>query len=122
MLPKVNCNTQHRRGLLQPRIVRLGFLQDGDVGVGVFPEGEEIFVVGERTDASFESPRANPPGGLDETRGFSLPVWVKGRRLHVLVVVARVILVVVLVALAALVFYALIYRNLKRDVGSTCAT
>ena len=22
----------------------LGFLQDGDVGVGVFPEGEEIFI------------------------------------------------------------------------------
>jgi hypothetical protein len=27
-------------------------LQDGDVGVGVFPEGEEIFVGGERPDAS----------------------------------------------------------------------
>jgi len=26
-------------------------LQDGDVGVGVFPEGEEILVGGERTDA-----------------------------------------------------------------------
>ena len=26
-------------------------LQDGDVGVGVFPEGEEIFVGGERPDA-----------------------------------------------------------------------
>jgi hypothetical protein len=26
--------------LLQLRVLRLGFLQDGDVGVGVFPEGE----------------------------------------------------------------------------------
>ena len=29
----------------------LGFLQDGDVGVGVFPEGEEILVGGKRTNA-----------------------------------------------------------------------
>src|ERR1700676_814827 len=28
--------------LLQLRVLRLGFLQDGNVGVGVFPEGEEI--------------------------------------------------------------------------------
>ena len=37
--------------LLQLRVLRLGFFQDGDVGVGVFPEGEEIFVGGERPDA-----------------------------------------------------------------------
>jgi len=30
--------------LLQLRELRLGFLQDGDVGIGVFPEGEEILV------------------------------------------------------------------------------
>ena len=36
---------------LQLRILRLGLLQDGDVGVGVFPEREEIFVGGERPDA-----------------------------------------------------------------------
>ena len=29
------------RASLQLRVLRLGFLQDGDVGVGVFPEGEE---------------------------------------------------------------------------------
>ena len=29
----------------------LSLLQDGDVGVGVFPESEEIFVGGERPDA-----------------------------------------------------------------------
>ena len=30
--------------LLQLRVLRLGFFQDGDVGVGVFPESEEIVV------------------------------------------------------------------------------
>src|SRR6202022_1791480 len=40
-----------RRRLLQLRILRLGFLQDGDVGVGVFPEREEVLVGGERPDA-----------------------------------------------------------------------
>jgi hypothetical protein len=33
-------NTRHR--LLQFRALHLGFLQDGDVGVGVFSEGEEV--------------------------------------------------------------------------------
>src|SRR5437667_303588 len=37
--------------LLQLRVLRLGFLQDGDVGVGVFPEREEVVVGGERSDA-----------------------------------------------------------------------
>jgi len=30
--------------LLQLRELRLGFFQDGDVGVGVFPEGEKVLV------------------------------------------------------------------------------
>src|SRR5262245_27300225 len=30
--------------LLQFRVFRFGLLQDGDVGVGVFPEGEEVLV------------------------------------------------------------------------------
>src|SRR2546422_5014397 len=30
--------------LLQSRILRLGLLQDGDVGVGVFPEGEKVLI------------------------------------------------------------------------------
>ena len=30
----------------QFRVLRLGLLQDGNVGVGVFPEGEEIFISG----------------------------------------------------------------------------
>jgi hypothetical protein len=45
---KPNRGTQgdsHR--LLQLRVLGLGFFKDGDVGVGVFPEGEEIFVGGE---------------------------------------------------------------------------
>ena len=29
---------------LQLRVLRLGLLKDGDVGVGVFPEGEEVLV------------------------------------------------------------------------------
>jgi integrase len=37
--------------LLQLRVLRLGFLQDGNVGVGVFPEGKKIFVSGERPNA-----------------------------------------------------------------------
>src|SRR5208282_4374294 len=37
--------------LLQLRALRFGLLQDGDVGVGVFPKGEEILVGGERADA-----------------------------------------------------------------------
>jgi hypothetical protein len=31
---------------LQLRVLRLGFVQDGDVEVGISPEGEEIFVGG----------------------------------------------------------------------------
>ena len=37
--------------LLQLRVLRFGFLQDGDIGVGVFPQREEILVSGERPDA-----------------------------------------------------------------------
>ena len=37
--------------LLQLRVLRFGLLQDGDVGVGIFPEREEIFVGGECADA-----------------------------------------------------------------------
>jgi hypothetical protein len=32
--------------LLQLRVLHLGFLQDGDVGVSVLPEREEILVAG----------------------------------------------------------------------------
>jgi hypothetical protein len=40
---------------LQLRVLCLGFLQDGDVGIGVLPEGEEVlvgFVAGERVSAA----------------------------------------------------------------------
>jgi hypothetical protein len=33
-------------GLSQLRVLGFGLFQDGDVGVGVFPEGEELFVGG----------------------------------------------------------------------------
>jgi len=32
---------------LQLRVLGFGLFQDGDVGVGVFPEGEEVVVGGE---------------------------------------------------------------------------
>ena len=32
------------RRLLQLRVLRLGFLQDGDVGVGVFPESKAVWI------------------------------------------------------------------------------
>ncbi len=32
-------------------VFRFGFFKDGDVGVGVFPEAEEIFVRSEHPDA-----------------------------------------------------------------------
>ncbi len=35
-----------RQKSLQLRVLRLGVLQDGDFGIGVFPEGEEILVSG----------------------------------------------------------------------------
>ena len=38
------------RRSLQLRVLGFGGFVDGDVGVGVFPEGEEILVGGERTD------------------------------------------------------------------------
>src|SRR5579864_973074 len=37
--------------LLQLRVLRFGFFQDGNVGVGVFPQRKKIFVGGERPDA-----------------------------------------------------------------------
>src|SRR6266571_5510933 len=37
--------------LAQLRVLRFGLFEDGDVGVGVFPEREEIFVGSECTDA-----------------------------------------------------------------------
>jgi hypothetical protein len=42
-LPRLN---GYALELLQICGFRLGFLQDGDVGVGVFPEGEEILIGG----------------------------------------------------------------------------
>ena len=35
----------------QPCVFSLCFFQDGDIGIGVFPEGEEVFVGGERAHA-----------------------------------------------------------------------
>jgi hypothetical protein len=43
---------------LKLRVLRFGFLEDGDVGVGVFPEGEEI-VVGRFRLGTFACHRAH---------------------------------------------------------------
>ncbi len=40
--------------LLQLGVLSFGFFQDGDVGISIFPEGEEIFVGSKRPD----------PGGI----------------------------------------------------------
>jgi hypothetical protein len=37
--------------LLQFRVLGFGLLQDGDVGVGIFPQDQEVFVGGERPSA-----------------------------------------------------------------------
>ena len=36
---------------LQLRVLGFGFFQNGNVGIGVFPEGEEVFVGGEGATA-----------------------------------------------------------------------
>jgi len=35
---------QRNRGLLQLRVLRLGLLQDRDIGVSVFPKGEKVLI------------------------------------------------------------------------------
>jgi hypothetical protein len=58
--------------LLQLRVLRFGFLQDGDVGVDVFPEGEEVLVGGDRTDAiSSLGTRVGADGDLVPSSGPS---------------------------------------------------
>ncbi len=44
-LTRANKAISDVRQLLQLRVLRLGFPQDGDVGVGVFPEREEVLVL-----------------------------------------------------------------------------
>ena len=51
----------HREDQLLPlRVFRFGPLEDGNVGAGVFPEREKIFVGGERPDAGGIGIRALP--------------------------------------------------------------
>jgi hypothetical protein len=55
------------RIFLQLRVLGFGLLQDGDVGVGVFPEREEIFVGGERPHAGsigISAPRSSHLQGV----------------------------------------------------------
>ena len=79
--------------LLQLRVLRLGLLQDGDVGIGVFPEREEILVLdaglrqvtldgigaaeakmGEGTDGFVEYDTAMVEDFLELPSGFSTPM------------------------------------------------
>ena len=41
--------------LLQLRVFRLGFLQDGDVGVGIFPQRQKILISRKRTYPSLNT-------------------------------------------------------------------
>src|ERR1700732_1754461 len=54
--------------LFQLRVLRFRFLQDGDVGVGAFPEGEKIFVGGECTDSGGIGTRALRSSRLQSIR------------------------------------------------------
>jgi hypothetical protein len=46
-MPVKRYSVLHTSGeLLQLRVLGLGLLQDGDVGIGVFPEGHGVFVGG----------------------------------------------------------------------------
>jgi hypothetical protein len=55
---------------LQPCVLGFGFFQDGDVGVGVFPEREEIFV-GSRYCCGSPTLRTNSANRGSERRGSS---------------------------------------------------
>jgi hypothetical protein len=39
-------NTSYHQLLLQFRVLRLSLLEDGNIGIGVFPESKEIFIGG----------------------------------------------------------------------------
>jgi hypothetical protein len=49
-IPKTG-NSRLAADLVQFRVLRFRFFQDWDVGVGVFPEGEEVLVGGKRPHA-----------------------------------------------------------------------
>jgi hypothetical protein len=55
---KVNQKSSATRMLLQSCVLDFGLLEDGDVGVGVFPKGEEVLVSGERPNAGSVGIRA----------------------------------------------------------------
>jgi hypothetical protein len=60
---------------MQLRVLRFGFLQDGNVGVGVFPQRKKIFVGGERPNAGGIGIRA-----LRGRVSAFFSVWARRRR------------------------------------------
>ena len=62
-----NLDAERAIGLLQLRVLRLGLFQDGDVGVGVFPEIEEVLVGGANlAGIAFADGRVRPAGSSRE--------------------------------------------------------
>jgi hypothetical protein len=71
-----------------------------------------------RVGKSENAAEAADVGNHEATISSLYLAWAKGAGVHLLEVVLRVILVVVLLPLAAMVYYVLIYRNLNRDADS----
>jgi hypothetical protein len=61
---------------LQLRVLRLGLFVDRDIGVGVFPEREEVFLGSERPDAGGIGIRSLPPvfGKLSTAKHWHAPL------------------------------------------------
>src|SRR5229473_6969828 len=89
---KVNRNAE-RNGLLQLRVLRVGFLQDRDVLVGVFPRGEEVLIgsasfggVASKSEASRQAEASQGDIGRGPESGFVIENFLElGHRLRALV-------------------------------------
>jgi hypothetical protein len=50
-IPTLDTESLSSKRRARTRVLGRGLLQDGNLGIGLFPEGEEILVGGERPDA-----------------------------------------------------------------------
>src|SRR6266851_6042154 len=88
---KVNRNAE-RNGLLQLRVLRVGFLQDRNVLVGVFPRGEEVLIgsasfggVARKSKASRQAEASQGDMGRGPESGFVIENFLElGHRLRAL--------------------------------------